>query len=95
MEFEGAILARAIAATFARRATPLPQQTPRGLTEEFSEDPTKQALWRAFVRKGRLDVESKTLGRVVIEVGAFLMPPAIAAGSGEPFRKRWRKGKWE
>jgi hypothetical protein len=95
MEFEGAILARAIAATFARRATPLPQQTPRGLTEEFSEDPTKQALWRAFVRKGRLDVESKTLGQVVIELGAFLMPPAIAAGSGEPFRKRWRKGKWE
>src|SRR5215211_4366239 len=47
MEFEGAILANAIAATFARRATPLPQQTPRGLTEEFSEDPTKQALWRA------------------------------------------------
>ena len=95
MEFEGAILARAIAATFARRATPLPQQTPRGLTEEFSEDATKQALWRAFVRKGRLDVESKTLGQVVIELGAFLMPPVIAAGSGEPFRKRWRKGKWE
>ena len=95
MEFEGAILARAIAATFARRATPLPQQTPRGLTEEFSEDPTKQALWRVFVRKGRLDVESKTLGEVVIELGAFLMPPAIAAGSGEPFRKRWCKGKWE
>ena len=95
MEFEGGILARAIAATFARRATPLPQQTPRGLTEEFSEDPTKQALWKAFVRKGRLDVESKTLGQVVIETGAFLMPPAIAAGSGEPFTKRWRKGKWE
>src|SRR5215213_7253677 len=95
MEFEGAILARAIAATFARRATPLPQQTPRGLTEEFSEDPTKQALWRAFVRKGRLDVESKTLGQVVIELGAFLMPPVIAADSGEPFRKRWRQGKWE
>jgi hypothetical protein len=95
MEFEGAILARAIAATFARRATPLPQQTPRGVTEEFSEDPTKQALWRAFVRKGRLDVASKTLGQAVIELGAFLMPPAIAADSGEPFRKRWRKGKWE
>lgn len=94
MEFEGTTLARPIAATFARRATPLPQQTPRGLTEEFSEDPTK-ALWRAFVRKGRLAVESKMLGQVVIELGAFLMPPAIAAGSGEPFRKRWRRGKWE
>jgi hypothetical protein len=70
----------------------LPQQTPRGLTEEFSEDPTKQALWRAFVRKGRLDVESKTLGQVVIELGAFLLPPAIGARSEEPFRRRWRKG---
>ena len=55
----------------------MPQQAPRGLTEEFSADPTKQALWKAFVRKGRLDVECKTLGHVVIELGAFLLPPAI------------------
>jgi hypothetical protein len=95
MDFEGATLARAIAATFARRATPLPEQTPRALTEEFSEDPTKQALWRAFVRKGRLAVESKTLSEIVTDLEAFLMPPAIAASSGKLFRKRWRKAKWE
>ena len=52
MDFEGATLARAIAATFARRATPFPAQTPRALTEEFSENSTRQALWRAFIRKG-------------------------------------------
>lgn len=95
MDFEGATLARAIAATFARRATALPAQTPRALTYEFSEDPMKQAMWRAFVRKGRLAVESKTLSEIVTELEAFLMRPAIAASSGKPFRKRWRKGKWE
>jgi Nucleotidyl transferase AbiEii toxin, Type IV TA system len=95
LDFEGVTLARAVAATFARRATPLPQETPRGLTEEFSEDPAKQALWKAFVRKGRLAVESKTLGQVVTDLGAFLMPPAIAASAGKPFRKKWRNGRWE
>ena len=89
MDFEGATLAKAIAATFARRATHLPEQTPRALTEEFSEDPTKQALWRAFVRKGRLAVESKTLSEIVTDLEVFLMPLAIAASSGKPFRKRW------
>ena len=61
------------------------------VTEEFSEDPAKQALWSAFVRKGRLAVESKTHSEVVTELRAFLMPPAIAASS-EPFRKRRPKG---
>src|ERR1700730_5277748 len=39
MEFEGATLTRAIAATFGCRATPLPQEPPRGLTDQFYEDP--------------------------------------------------------
>lgn len=95
MEFEGVTLARAIAATFGCRATPLPQEVPPGLTDEFYEDPAKQAQWSAFVRKGRLDVESKTLVEVVTELGTFLMPPAIAAGAGKQFRKRWREGKWK
>jgi len=89
------VLARAIAATFNQRATLLPAEAPRALTEEFSEAADKQALWRAFLRKGRLDAYSRQLGEVVTELRKFLMPPTIAAVTAEPFRKRWRAGEWQ
>lgn len=53
MELEGAILARAIAPTFARRATALPQQTPRGITEEFSEARPRKHCGAPFRPQGR------------------------------------------
>jgi predicted nucleotidyltransferase component of viral defense system len=46
--FEGDRLARAIAATFARRKTPLPEGLPRALTVEFAGEPAKRDQWTAF-----------------------------------------------
>ncbi len=40
-ELNGATLATAIAATFARRQTALPTERPMALTKQFSEDPAK------------------------------------------------------
>jgi len=48
--FEDDRLARAIAATFERRRTEIPTETPDGLTAAFAEDPVKQQQWAAFVR---------------------------------------------
>ncbi len=48
--FDGAVLAGAVAATFARRQTPFPEAAPIGLSDEFARDPGKQAQWRAFAR---------------------------------------------
>lgn len=47
-DFEGPVLASAIKATFARRATPIPSATPVALTEAFAHDADKQKQWRAF-----------------------------------------------
>nr|WP_268894222.1 nucleotidyl transferase AbiEii/AbiGii toxin family protein [Hydrogenophaga sp. PBL-H3] len=47
-------LARAIAATFARRGMAVPASLPVGLTDEFATDPSRQALWQAFLRKNQL-----------------------------------------
>jgi predicted nucleotidyltransferase component of viral defense system len=47
-------LGTAIAATFARRAMPVPAQLPLGLTDEFATDPSRQTLWRAFLKKNDL-----------------------------------------
>ncbi len=55
---EGAIdaptLGKAIAATFRRRGTPLPDGLPVGLTQDFASDAAKRTQWRAFVEKSRL-----------------------------------------
>ncbi|GAC1679607.1 MAG: nucleotidyl transferase AbiEii/AbiGii toxin family protein [Steroidobacteraceae bacterium] len=46
---------RAIEATFTRRKMAVPGTTPVGLSDGFASDVAKQAQWRAFLRKNRLD----------------------------------------
>ena len=50
-EFDGGLLVRAITATFERRKTALPVETPVGLTTAFSQDGAKQTQWSAFRRR--------------------------------------------
>lgn len=54
-EFKNGKLARAIAATFARRKTEIPAVTPDALSTAFAEDPTKQQQWSAFVQDVAVD----------------------------------------
>jgi predicted nucleotidyltransferase component of viral defense system len=74
-------LARAIAATFARRETSVPVETPLGLTTAFAEDAAKAAQWRAFLKKGRLEGGSPSLAEVDAAIEAFVMPAARLAAS--------------
>ena len=48
------VLAQAIAATFTRRGMLVPTELPIGLSEEFANDASRQALWRAFLKKNQL-----------------------------------------
>lgn len=70
---DSAWLARAIAATFARRRTGLPQDMPQGLSGEFASDSTKQTQWRQFLSKNRL--EAPALDEVIAEIRAFITEP--------------------
>ncbi|PSB51514.1 nucleotidyl transferase AbiEii/AbiGii toxin family protein [Chamaesiphon polymorphus] len=83
--FEGNLLGRAIAATFERRHTPIPIDTPLALTSEFADDETKQRQWVAFVRKGKLTGEGLVLNQIGLILHDFLMPPTIAIGAGVEF----------
>jgi len=87
--FEGDLLCRAIAATFERRRTPIPTDTPLALTSEFADDETKQRQWVAFVRKGRLNDDGLVLSRIRSLLRDFLMPPTIAIGEGIEFDRLW------
>jgi predicted nucleotidyltransferase component of viral defense system len=76
-EFRGDALARAIAATFARRNTPIPADPPFALTRAFAEDRVKQQQWTSFVES--IDPTSEPLGKIIEDLAAFLMPYANAA----------------
>lgn len=54
-DFEPADLRRAIEATFQRRQTALPTHLPAGLSDAFAGEVSKQAQWKAFLKKNRLD----------------------------------------
>jgi hypothetical protein len=87
--FEGSLIGRAIAATFERRHTPIPMDTPLALTSEFADYETKQRQWVAFVRKGKLTGEGLVLSRIRSILHDFLMPPTIAIGAGVEFSRVW------
>ncbi len=48
------LLAQAIKATFERRGMAVSGALPVGLTDEFSQDASRQALWLAFLNKNEL-----------------------------------------
>lgn len=47
-------LAQALKATFARREMEFPASPPIGLSNEFSSDPSRQALWHTFIHRNDL-----------------------------------------
>lgn len=85
---DGVSLCRAIRATFSRRRTNTPADPPVGLSNEFCEDRTKRAQWKAFLRRGRLPAETD-LTIVVSELREFLMPPILAVAAGRAFTMAW------
>jgi predicted nucleotidyltransferase component of viral defense system len=76
-EFKGDGLARAIAATFARRKTEVPSELPDALTRAFAEDPAKIQQWTSFVQD--VAFQQGSLADVIQDLTAFLMPHAAAA----------------
>jgi hypothetical protein len=80
-EFRGDGLARAIAATFARRKTPVPADPPYALTRAFADDRTKQRQWASFVES--IGAELPPLTDIIEHLAAFLMPQAAAARTHE------------
>ena len=74
-----ATLAAAIAATFTRRGTALPTALPIGLSDEFANDQSRQALWVAFLKKNALPAVPLT--SVVTTLRATLQPALRQATS--------------
>jgi hypothetical protein len=91
-EFDGALLMRAIRATFERRGTPWPSGRPVALTSAFATDETKKAQWSAFVRKSGTTLDLGDLPSVVEAAAEFLVGPLEAASALTPWHAHWRSG---
>ena len=87
-ELDGATLAMAIAATFARRQTALPTERPLALTKQFSADAAKLRQWQAFLNKNRIDAAS--LGDTVALLDDLLWPPTQVAAAHSQAKATWR-----
>lgn len=72
-------LALAIAATFQRRGTALPNAPPIGLSDEFALDPTRIALWQSLLKKN--DIVHRPLVDVVKVLRVALWPAVVQAGA--------------
>jgi predicted nucleotidyltransferase component of viral defense system len=80
--FDDDRLPRAIAATFARRGTPIPEDMPDAFTPAFAADEEKQRQWRAFVEDVAHDPGA--LVDVIADLAVFLMPQAASAAQRHP-----------
>ena len=92
--FDGELLARAVQATFERRKTELPDETPLALTETFSSDAGKQTQWRAFLRRiqPQTSATPPDLEEIVQFLKRFLIPLIEACRQGHPFEATWSPG---
>jgi predicted nucleotidyltransferase component of viral defense system len=80
--FDRAVLIEAVRRTFARRGTLIPQEPPVGLTPEFWSQPGREAQFRAFARRARLEIAPESaegLGRRVAEFAIPILQAALRA----------------
>ncbi len=90
-EFENAMLAAAMRATFQTRRTPLPGSLPLAFSAEFHQSPNKQTQWKAFLRKSGLNAHS-SLEETIRIIREFVMPAAEGVAERNPHKKIWPPG---
>ncbi|MFH0938527.1 MAG: nucleotidyl transferase AbiEii/AbiGii toxin family protein [Planctomycetota bacterium] len=90
--FDGAVLVKAVKATFRRRKTAVPSNPPMALTEEFNRDHMKNIQWNAFVRRSGANQKVPGFLKVLSLLRDFLLPIMNAAADQCPFQKNWEAG---
>lgn len=76
-QLDNQVLAQAIQATFTRRGMTVLEELPIGLTDEFANDPTRESMWKAFLRKNEL--EQKPLTEVINAIRSLVQIPLSLA----------------
>lgn len=90
-DFDGDALAAAIRATFDRRGTEM-QPNPICFSEQFAQNPSKAAQWKAFLQRSQVSESPAEFAAVVDRVRDFLRPLAVWMASGNITDSRWPVG---
>lgn len=92
--FDGVVLSRAIAATFANRETVV-DVAPIAFTADFTEQPSTVVQWSAFRKRLANATIPVRLADVVDALSSFLLPVAHACSAGLSFERHWEPaGPW-
>ena len=95
-EFDGALLTKALVATFQRRRTALPKEAPPALTAVFLDRAETKSLWKAFVVREAIQERFADLDEIASLLRSFLLPPTLAASREESFEQFWPQcGPWK
>lgn len=93
--YDGAILVKAVKATFQRRKTEIPLHTPIALTEAFAHDKTKTIQWNAFIRKIGMNETAPPFPEILRVLREFLLPVMNAAAGQKEIPGQWAvDGPW-
>jgi len=84
------VLSHAIQATFDRRQTPLPVETPPALTPAFADE--KQGQWTAFLRRTEIALAPEPFAAIQGQIAPLVMPPILALCQGAAFAGDWPSG---
>jgi predicted nucleotidyltransferase component of viral defense system len=90
--FDGGLLAAAVAATFGRRRTDIPNELPMALSRAFAELPGKASQWAGFTRRLVGTAPPPVLGAVIDSITGFAGPVLLAVARGERFTGTWLPG---
>lgn len=90
--FDGATLAAAVAATFTRRQTPFPVETPFALTKAFSTDPGKNTQWTAFLKRTAISAPPAPFPELIAFIAAFASPLITASSVTALASMTWPPG---
>jgi len=85
-------LRSAVAATFSRRQTDLPENIPVGLSEEFVADVTNAKLWTNFISRNILAQSPSSFSDVLADLRTFLMPVIENARGMPSVEAVWEPG---
>ena len=93
-KFDGALLQKAIRATFASRQTLFSQSLPLALTDEFAVNPLINPRWSAFIKRNRITIETD-FASIIENLREFFEPIIEAETSDKLFNKYWTaEQKW-
>jgi predicted nucleotidyltransferase component of viral defense system len=89
-EFDGRKLQEAIIATFRRRNTALPRETPVGLSDSFAAE--NQVQWQAFIKRSHIEAVTESFSDVSRVLNNLLLPPLRTSAFGGIFEGIWKSG---